>query len=824
MTRRARIALVLGLFLLIGGGVRSQGAFRVVDIEVIGNRVATTSLITGVAAFDKGAILNSQMVQQTIRRLYGLGMFSDVRIDHEPVTGGVRVVIVVKEVPKLSALDFSGNKKISSKELKDKLGLGVGGFISPYLVHDKQELIRKEYAGKGYFRATVTSDLNYNADSTEAALSYRINEREKVKVDSVLVTGNLRVPAKQVVSPMRNRKRGFLKSSDFAQDKYEEDLEKVAEEYHKKGYIDAYVVSDSNTIDSIRNRMNIYLTVYEGPRYYFGEVSFKGDSIMKDSLLRSQIKFKKGTVFNSAVYDESIYNLYTAYQDIGHLHVRIDDTKATRSDSILDISYNISEGLPSKINLVNIVGNTKTKDRVIRREMASRPGQVFNRSLLMRSYRDIMALNYFAKIEPMPIDLPNGDVDLEIKVEEKPTGQLNAGAGYNSQDKLVGNVGVGIPNLGGNGQALSFNVDFGSRRNSLSLSFTEPWLAGRPTLLGVDVFGVNRRYFNDYTEERLGGSVRLGRRLKWPDNYFRASINTRIEKSRFHDFDTSFVSRNSYRQIHVWHDVDTSKTPDSLITRGHTDILDPLPGSLLDLGDKWRTSSSLGLTITRDSRNLPEFASRGSYLAYTLEQMGGFLGGYWNSTKHVINGTKFIPLVGKLSLSAEVQYGVITSSKDDQHISPSDRFLVGGTNYDGMVRGYDDGSLSPDTTVNAQDTVYIYNDTSISQPPVSSVDTVRSASSAPATVRGKFMFTSNFELKYPLVERQIYAVMFFDAGNSWLRRKEVFNKLYRGWGFGFRIAVPGIGTLGLDMAKPLDDRERQSRGWHTHFRAGTVFK
>jgi outer membrane protein insertion porin family len=199
MTLRARIALLLGLLLLIAVGARSQETYRVVDIQVIGNHVATTSLITGVAAFDKGTPLNAQMVQQTVRRLYGLGMFSDIKIESEPVTGGVRVVIVVKEVPKLSSLSFAGNKKINSKDLKDKLGLGVGGFISPFLVHDKQELIRKEYAGKGYFRASVTSEFKYNADSTEAGLTYRITEREKVKVDSVLVTGNHRVPAKQVI-------------------------------------------------------------------------------------------------------------------------------------------------------------------------------------------------------------------------------------------------------------------------------------------------------------------------------------------------------------------------------------------------------------------------------------------------------------------------------------------------------------------------------------------------------------------------------------------------------------------------------------------------
>ena len=821
---RARTALLLLLLILISPAVRSQDSYRVVDIEVTGNHIATTSLILGVCSFDKGTTLTSPLVQQSIKRLYGLGMFSNVVVESQPVTGGIKVFINVKEVPKLTALSFSGNKKFNSKDLTEKLGLGIGGFISPYLIHEKKEKILSLYAEKGYFRAIAEPSIAYSADSTEASLTYNIQEREKVKVDSVIVTGNVRVPSDKVISKMRNKKRGFLKSSDFAQEKYQEDLDKVVEEYHKKGFIDAYIVSDSNHIDTVANRMKIYLSLYEGPCYYFGDATFTGNDVLKTPALQSQINFKKLAVFSSEVYDESIFNLYTSYQDIGHLHVRIDDTKATRSDSIIDISYAITEGLPSHINMVNIVGNNRTKDKVIRREIAVRPGQVFNRSLLLRSFRDVMALNYFAKVEPAPIDLPNGDVDLEFKVEEKPTGQLNAGAGYNSQDKFVGNVGVGIPNLGGNGQSLSFNVDFGKNRNSLSLSFTEPWFLGRPTLLGWDAFNISRRYFDEYTERRQGGSVRLGKRLKWPDNYFRMTATTRLERTKYHDFDTTFVRSNSFLNTHTWQKFkDTTNSETGWVNAYQT--TGPLPGSLLELNELWHTAASLGLTVTRDSRNLPEFASKGSYFMYSIEKTGGLFGGFWTSDKHIINYSHFMPVWGKLSLSAEFQWGQITSSKGDGNIFPSDRFLVGGANYDGVVRGYDDGSLTPDTIITRYDTVFVYTDTSNTQPDLSQVDTIRVDTLSGATrVRGKYMFTSNFELKYPLVERQIYGVLFFDAGNSWLVRDDIFKKLYKSWGFGVRVAIPGIGTLGFDFGKPLDERGSQGRGFHTHFRAGTAFK
>jgi outer membrane protein insertion porin family len=255
------------------------------------------------------------------------------------------------------------------------------------------------------------------------------------------------------------------------------------------------------------------------------------------------MKFKPGNVFSSEKYQESLYGVYSAYQEVGHLHVRVLDERVTRSDSTIDVKYTISEGLPSHINLVKITGNGRTKDHVIRREMSVRPGQVFNRTLLIRSIRDIMALNFFGNVEPVPIDLPSGDVDIEFKVEEKQTGQVSAGGGYNSTDKLVGSLGMGIPNFRGNGQNLSFSIEFGSRRSSFSLSFTEPWLFGRPTLLGADLFAINRRWYDEYTESRQGASLRLGRRLRWPDNYFRVvgrcawsgidtTIMTMISKSR----------------------------------------------------------------------------------------------------------------------------------------------------------------------------------------------------------------------------------------------------------------------------------------------------
>jgi len=314
MPKGAGIALILAvLTLLASHPVSAQTQYRVVDIEVKGNRVATTSLILGVSSIAKGSPLTPAIIQSTMHRLYGLGIFQDVRLDAEEVSGGLKVTIVVQELPKLVGLEFEGNDKIKEKDLKEKTGLGVGGYISPFLIAAKKQEIVTAYADKGYFQAEVRPELTYNVDSTEASLTYHIDERSKVKVENVVMTGNQRVNAGDLIKKMRNRKRGFLKSSDFAQEKYSEDKEKVIEEYHKKGYLDAYLISDSMYIDTTRNRMTIFLNVYEGPRYYFGTSTFEGNEILADEVLTRALKYQEGTVFNSEKYDETMMELYSAW-------------------------------------------------------------------------------------------------------------------------------------------------------------------------------------------------------------------------------------------------------------------------------------------------------------------------------------------------------------------------------------------------------------------------------------------------------------------------------------------------------------------------------
>lgn len=766
--------VVWAAVVLLASNPSEAQVYRIVDIRVEGIVHSAEEMIKNVAALKIGSELTGTMVQDAVRNLFAKGIFKDIVIDIEQVSAGIVVTIRVKEYPQLTGIRFKGNKEISEKDLDKLLHLAPGGYISDHLIMQAKNKIEAEYMEKGYFLTRAEPELLYTPDSATAELVIEIKEYDKVKVEKVFLTGTRELKADDVIGKMRNRKRGFLRSSDFAQEKYPEDKDKIISYCHEKGFIDAYIISDSFAIDTARNRMRIYIDLYEGPRYYFGDVTFSGNELYSEEILRKALKFKADDVFSEEKYDESLGELYGAYHEKGYLHARILDDRNTR-DTTIDITYAITEGLPSQIRLINITGNTKTKEKIIRRELFVRPGTTFRRSLLMRSLREVMQLNYFGDVVPDVRDLPSGDVDLLIKVEEKPTGQVSAGAGYSGQDKLVGTFGLGIPNFRGNGQNLSISVDFGSRRNSISLGFTEPWFMGTPTSVGGDLYSLNRRWYDDFTEGRRGGAIRLGRRLRWPDNYFRIYWRYRLEDVRYYDFSDLYLLQNG----------------DSLITSDGNRIYIPNDNSLQTFEERWLRTSATAFTIERDSRDLPMFATDGSRITYTGEVAGGLLGGAWDYYKHVFTAQRFIPLGYGIALVGKFRFGYI-SADGNESIPYSERFTPGGTDPDGIVRGYPDASLSP-----------------------------RNASGA--LLGGMSEAIYNIELQLPIVTGQIYLLGFADAGTSWIRRDDIrlFSGLARGAGVGFRLVVPGVGVIGFDFGYAFDEPYGEKKGWKPHFQIGT---
>ena len=755
--------VVLGLILF-----RISSASVVSRIQVEGNRSVNQSLVVNMSGLVVGSELRPGLVQEAVRRIYTMSLFSDVQILGEETPQGVDLTIQVKEFPRVKEVQISGNSKIKKEELIEKTAISGGKVTTPVDVKVAVDAVKALYDEKGYLSARVESELINTDMPGEVILKLNIDEGRKVRISKIYIEGVQAFKPSKIAKQMKNKEDRWWRGGGFKAEQYDEDKEKIIEFYKREGYLDAQIVSDSIWYGPENKDLFIRIRLNEGERYQFGEVSWEGNQLFSSEKLDRTVKFKPGEVYSQEKYDETLGEVYSLYQEEGYLYVQVDDKTTTRGN-VVNVSCSIAEGVPANVNYINIVGNTKTKDKVIRRELSIFPGQRFRRSLLMRSLRDVTYLDYFSNVEPDYEVLDNGDIDLAIKVEEKPTGQFTFGAGYSAVDKLVGNIGVGIPNLFGNGQQLKLNWDFGKTTHTVELSFTEPWFRDTPTSVGFDVYQVSRNWYDDYTEETAGFGLRLGRRLSWPDNYFRIYWRYRWEQIEYYDFSSDgLADTTSY--IYLLSQVD------------------------------WpRKSGTTSLTVVRDSRDVPQFATKGSVLSWSTEFGEKALGGDFSYQKHIFSASYYQGLLAKFVLGGSVKVGVLDGRDKNKAELYGERFTPGGTNSDGIIRGYSDGYLPSDNP-----------------------DKTRT--------RGRSLLVYNVELQYPLVEQQMYVLAFADAGNTWLSGRQIRpfalehkseNDLFRSMGVGVRLAIPGMGLVGFDFGYGFDYPDKGQ--WKPHFQFGTTF-
>lgn len=774
-----RGGLLFALLAILGPSAALAQNVTLADVVVEGTVTADPKLILSVSGLTAGKTVTREDLQRAVHQIYDLLLFEDVRIEGEDQAGQLKAIIKVREFKSLGKVQFKGNEKIKEKDLT--LPIKPGQKVSPALVKESETVIKKAYQDKGYFLVTIKSSLEPGVAQNEVNAVFEIDEQNPVKVSEVEFIGNEKLYSDELQKKMSNKPRGFLKSifggGNFNREKYSEDLKSITEQYRKKGYLDAVIVSDTIMLNDEKTHVKIQITVNEGPRYYFGTSSFEGMAVIPEERLRKSLEYSPGDIYNQEKFEESEQNIYNAYLEEGYLYVRlVEDTKT--QDSTVNITYEISEGVPAHINRVDVVGNSKTKDKVIRRELALYPGQIFRRSLLERSLRNVMLLNYFSNATPEFNQLPDGRVDLTIRVEEKPTGQIQVGGGYSEQDKFVGTVDLGIPNLMGNGQNANFLVEFGKRRQSYRVGFTEPWLFDTPTSIGFDVSRLERTYDDpfisgteDFTQNSTGLSTRLGRRLKWPDDYFSVYWNYRLENFEYTDFSDSTLAA-------------TYSTSNGLI-------------------------SATSFTVARDSRDLPEFATNGSKSSYRAEFAGGIIGGDWSYTKHNFSYSVYKKIWKGFTFSPTWNIGVIQGGAGRSSVPYSELFYAGGIRSDGMIRGYRDRSIVAFEDTNAVAT----------RPETATGDFIGDLNySTIDTARGQALYVLNAQVVFPVVAQQIHGLLFFDAGNVWLdaTRIDPFD-VWTSYGFGFRLNVPGMGLLGFDFGIPLRGEDKGKLKPHFQF-------
>ena len=792
------LSMVMGFMLLVvtatGYSQESRPTFIISDVIVEGNANVDETLIRSVATLKKGNLFNLRSVSTTIKQIYHLGLFEDIRVfATKQDNNAIELMISVKEYPLLDHVEFEGNKKIKTKNLERELAIYQGQAVSPYRRKVNIDRLLKMYRGKGYLLAKV--DDQVLVTQNVATLRMTIDEGKKVKLGDIFVEGNDNLKYKKIKKAIKKKaeheEEHFWKEGDLRRERLLDTFEKVAKEYRKNGFRMAKVVSDSLWFSENKERMHLKIKVLEGPQSYMGKLEFDGNTIFTDEQLERTFSLNEGDVFNDEEYNKSLGKMYEAYGERGYLYANPFPQESSRGDTI-DIRVSLNEGTPAKVHRVHIIGNTKTKDKVIRREMLIKPGQIFQRSALVRSQRDIFQLNFFQDVVPDIQPLQNGDVDVTIQVQEKPTGTANAGAGYSGLDGLIGTISLVIPNFLGNGQTVNFAWEFGARRNSVSMGFVEPWLFDTPTSAGIDLFRTVRFWFGEFRIRETGFGLSSGRRIR--NSYFRIQGGYRLADLRYTDF------RGPYHP--------------GFVDEGGNPAADPaLVQQREELLENSGITSSVSNAIIRDSRNFPIFATSGSRNAIQTVVAG--LGGKVKYIRQNYTSDWYVPVFGGTALSLKGKYGYVSNPFNSRDVPFNERFFPGGVSFDGMIRGYSNNSVGPHIPIlDASGNI---------------VSSVQSGGVSMA------IFTAEYQI--PIVDQRkstspVYGLLFLEAGNAWEKVSQTsFSpaSLKKSAGFGIRVVMPLVGVMGFDFgygfdppSDPLFSTKRRN-GWNTHFQLGQVF-
>ena len=566
--RILNVLILIGCFLSIDStGLFAQRVkpeqFQILGISVDGNNTqggTESGAIIANSGLKVGDVISipGDETRQATQRLWALRIFSDIQIVIDrKVDNGIFLLIKVKEMPRLDKVEIKGTDDVSEDDVKKKVTLVNGQIITPDDINKVVKNIKALYEEEGHLLAEVKpeSKIIDSSKSNRIVLELNIDEGPKLTINQITFSGNKAFTNSDLKGEFEDTKEKrwwhfILANPKFESKKYEEDKRRLVKLYKKNGYIDAEIISDSIWYTSDKERMNILINLLEGDQYKIRSVSWEGNTVYSADVLKERLGFSPGMIYDEEKFDQNLRgnedqsDVASLYLDNGYLRFNLDpDIKRVGKDS-LDIAIHVYERNQFRIGQVDIKGNRKTRDNVIRRELFTRPGDYFSRALIIRSLRQLSQLNYFnpEKLKPDTRFVDDQTVDLIYEVEEKSSDNVNASVGYSGAYGVTGALGFTITNFslreplaGGAGQTLSFDWQFGegARFRTFSLSFTEPWLNDRPTTLGVSLYDTRQNYTWDLRQ--TGISVRIGRRLNWPDNYCRADWIAKFQSNDIRD-------------------------------------------------------------------------------------------------------------------------------------------------------------------------------------------------------------------------------------------------------------------------------------------------
>jgi outer membrane protein insertion porin family len=521
MTARGRCALLIFFALLLGpfsalaqAPTPTDREILVKEIGVQGNRRVQEAVILGRVSAKIGTPFVANRTAEDIRAIFSLGFFDDVQVKVEDFEGGVKLTYMVVERPFVRDIVFAGNKKQDSATLQEKIELKLGSVYNPVEVNKSADKLKEYYETEGYFEVGITPEVEKLPDG-DVTVTYRIAEGRRISIDQIVIEGAQGLTPKQVKGAMDTQEREYIVLRGTVQrQRLDEDVDRIIQLYNDYGYVQARVESSEIQVDREKARATIRIVVVEGPQFKVGGVDVMGNAVLPVEEIRKRVELKTGDVFSRTKLRDSVKGITDLYSAVGRASADVNpNTLQDTPGRLVNIVFEINEGPETYVERINISGNTRSEEKILRREIPMAEGDLFTSQKLARAKQRLTNLNYFDKVNATTAPGSAKDkIIVNIDVTEKPTGLFSIGGGYSSQDGALGTLDLSQRNFLGKGWEVFLRLRGGQKLQTGTIGFTEPWLFDQPLAAGFDIFNT-RRILPDYTVNSLGGDIRLGHPL-----------------------------------------------------------------------------------------------------------------------------------------------------------------------------------------------------------------------------------------------------------------------------------------------------------------------
>ncbi len=650
---------VLLCALLSALGAFGEG-FRVVAIEVQGARRVSQDAIRQSMSTRVGQELDLAKIREDIKAIYRMGYFRDVTIDSEEAPGGFRLTVVVAEKPIVGTVAIEGNKNVETADLREAVTVKERSLFQEEKIKESVTKLKEVCQNKGYYDAHVESVVSEDAEGV-IRVTFRVTEGEKLAIETIRVTGNLFFTGKQIRKEMDTSEKGLFSfitdSGVYKKDVLENDIRKIEAKYQDSGFLDSKVFDPQFQ----RGKKGLILTirVFEGKQYRIGDIGFSGESGIAEETLRNTVKLKTGDLFNREILLSDLLALTTLVNDQGYAQALVSPGVSKRKEyPVADVTYRFERGTKFRFGKVDISGNTKTLDRVVRRSLEVSDGMTYSATGLKESKENLTRTSYYkdVKIATAPSATP-GEMDVKVEVQEGPTGTLSGGMGYSSLDKIFGVVQLTENNLFGRGWRAQLSSQFGARRTTYSFDFRDPHFMDTDYSLLVALYKTKVLYL-DFGKDSQGGRLGSGYKLS---RFVNASVSLSTDV-------TEIVARSGTL---------------------------PTQTVVTEINKGAQSTRSVIFNLTRNSTDKFIDPSRGSVQTGTVQYAGGPLGGDSQLVKYILNTKSFYPVTESTVFSWSLLWGHAISTNGgwgNGEVPLFERFFLGGP-Y--SVRGFKSRSLSP---------------------------------------------------------------------------------------------------------------------------------